>query len=202
MRIPFRHFFGILVVMKLNNIVIISGPSGVGEDSVIDGIAELTPVHRVITTTTRTMRAGESEGNPYHFITKEAFEQKITEGEMVEWAREYNEQLYGVSQDELLRVHQLGGVGIWKIEYKGVMTVQKKYPEIKSIFITAPLEVLKDRIQRRGNVSEDHIQERMEYTREWLNHTDIYDYEVENKEGLLAETISEVMDILKKEKYL
>jgi len=188
--------------MQLDNIVIISGPSGAGEDSVIYGISKLTTVHRVITTTTRKMRSDESAGNPYHFITKEAFEQKIEEGEMVEWALEYNDQLYGVSQKELLRVHSLDGIGIWKIEYKGVMTVQKKYPEIKSILITAPLEILEDRIKRRGDVSEDHIRDRMEYTLEWLKYTDIYDYKVENKEGLLAVTISEVMDILKKEKYL
>jgi len=60
------------------------------------------------------------------------------------------------------------------------------------------LKVLEDRIRRRDNASEDYIKERMEYTKEWLKHKDIYDYEIINKEGRLDEAIKEVADIIKK----
>jgi guanylate kinase len=188
--------------MKLDNIVIISGPSGAGEDSIIDGLSRYTHVNRVITTTTREMRPGESEGHPYYYISKEAFEKKIAAGEFIEWAQQYNGNLYGVTTAELERVNALPGVGTWKIEYKGVMTAKKIFPEIRAIFVMADsLEMLAERIRLRSHVSEEYIQERMEYTKEWLKHEDIYDHKVINQQGKLDETISEVVEILKKEGY-
>lgn len=188
--------------MKLSNIVIISGPSGAGEDSVIDGLSKLVTIHRVITTSTREPRPGESDGNPYHFVTESEFNAKIAAGEMIEWAREYNNHLYGVTLEELQRVATLGGVGVWKMEYKGVQTAKKMFPEIVAIMITADLDVLEARIRRRDKVTEEHVATRMEYTKEWFRHKDIYDYIVENKEGKLDETIQNVMDIMRKEQYL
>ena len=188
--------------MALDNVVIISGASGAGEDSAIEGLRSYTQVNRVITTSTRDMRPGESDGSPYYFISKEAFEEKLDRGEMVEWAKQYNGNLYGVTKAELERVNALPGVGIWKIEYQGVMSAQKLYPDILSIFIMAEsLDVLADRIRSRGSVSEEFIQERMEYTKEWLKHEDIYDYKVINYQGKLDETVKEIAQILKKEGY-
>jgi len=189
--------------MELNNIVIISGPSGAGEDSVIEGLRAHTTINRIITTTTRQPREEESDGNPYYFISEEAFRKKIESDEMVEWAEQYNGNLYGVTKEELQRVNDLEGLGIWKIEYKGVMTAREKFPEILNIFIMAEsLEVLEQRIRKRSDVTDEFIADRMEYTKEWLQHEDIYDYKVVNKQGLLGEAISEVVDILRKEQYL
>lgn len=188
--------------MKLDNVVIISGPSGAGEDSVIDGLKKYATVNRIVTTTTRTMRPGESEGNPYYFISKEEFEQKIANNEMVEWAREYNDNLYGVTLGELERVSTLPGIAPWKIEYKGVMTAKTLFPDITSVFLMADsLEVLAERIRSRDGVSEEYINERMEYTKEWLKHEDIYDYKVINRQGKLDDAVLEVVEILKKEGY-
>lgn len=188
--------------MAFNNIVIISGPSGAGEDSIIDGLSRYTQVNRIITTTTRDMRPGESNGNPYYFISKEEFEKKIEQGDMIEWAKQYNGNLYGVTRSELERVNALPGIGTWKIEYQGVISAKKLFPEIRSIFIMADsLDILAQRIRMRSHVSEDYIRERMEYTRQWLQHEDIYDYKVINHQGRLDEAIKEVADILVKEGY-
>jgi guanylate kinase len=188
--------------MKLENVVIISGPSGAGEDSIIGGLSAFTTINRVITTTTRDMRPGESNGAPYYFISNEDFQKKIDSNEMIEWAQQYNGNYYGVTKEELERVNALPGIGTWKIEYQGVMTAQKLFPEILSIFIMADsLEILAERIRSRGNVSEEFIQERMEYTKEWLKHTDMYDYTVINHQGKLDEAIREIAGILKKEGY-
>lgn len=189
--------------MKLDNIVIISGPSGAGEDSVIKGLQNHTVVNSVITTTTREKRDGESERNPYYFISQSEFEEKIQSGEMVEWAKQYNDCLYGVTKEELQRVNDLEGVGIWKIEYQGVMSAKKMFPEVPALFIMAEsFEVLEQRIRNRGGVTDEFIAERMEYTREWLKHEDIYDYKIINAQGKLDQTIEQVVDILKKEQYL
>lgn len=191
-----------MCAIELKNVVIISGPSGAGEDSVIDGLSKYGRVNRVVTTTTRAMRPGDSEGNPYYFISKEEFEKKIANNEMIEWAKEYNDNLYGVTLSELERVNALPGIAPWKIEYKGVMAAKKLFPKVTSIFLMAEsLDVLAERIRQRSHVTEEYIKERMEYTREWLKHEDIYDYKVINRQGKLDEAIQEVVEILKKEGY-
>lgn len=179
---------------------IISGPSGAGEDSIISGLESHLPIERVITTTTRTPRTGESEGKPYYFLPKEAFETGIQENRFLEYARQYNDNLYGVTFDEINRVRNSGRVGIWKIEWKGVITAKKLFPDIIAILVTVPsLSVLEARIRRRDpNVSEEYLKERMDYTREWLRHTGIYDYTVVNKEGELDHAIQETEDIIRK----
>jgi guanylate kinase len=182
------------------SIFIISGPSGAGEDSVIEGLKKNLEIERVITTSTRSMRAGESQGYPYYFISQDEFREKIENDELAEYAQEYNDNFYGVTKNELERVANSGKIGLWKIEYKGVITAKKKFPEIKSIYIAPPsLDILKKRIIKRNpNVSAEYLKERMDYTEEWMKHEDIYDYKVVNEEGRLKETIEKVAGIIKK----
>lgn len=182
----------------MQNIFILSGPSGAGEDSIIDGLENILPIERVITTVTRAPRTGESDGHPYYFISLENFQQKIARGEMAEYAQQYNGNFYGVTKEELERIAKLKKIGIWKIDYKGVETAKKMFPDIIAIFITAPLEILEQRIRTRDHLTETYITERMEYTKEWLNHTDIYDYTVENAQGKLNEAVEQVAAIIKK----
>jgi guanylate kinase len=182
-----------------SKIFIISGPSGAGEDSIINGLKKYFPIERVITTTTRAMRSGESKGNPYYFISRKDFEEKIKNDELAEYAQEYNDNFYGVTKKELERISTCGKIGIWKIGYKGVITAKKLFPEIKSIYIAPPsLEILRRRIMRRDNVSEQYVNERMEYTKEWMKHKSIYNFKVVNEEEKLQKAIKEVADIIKK----
>lgn len=191
------------IAQKKSSLFILSGPSGAGEDSIINGLEKVFSLERVITTTTREMRAGESQGNPYWFITREDFVARRDNGEFAEWAEQYNGNLYGVTKKEIERVQSIsrknGKIGIWKIEYQGVMTVKKIYPEIPAIFITVPdLETLENRIRRRDSVSEEYIQERMKYTQEWMRHADIYDYTIVNADGKLNEAIEKTVEIIRK----
>ena len=185
------------MINKKNNIFIISGPSGAGEDSIIEGLRKFLPIERVITTTTRKMRKGDKQGKPYYFITKEKFLRGVKNGDFLEHAKEYNDNYYGVTREEISRVKKSGKIGIWKIEYKGVMAIKKIMPEIKSIFINAPLEIMANRIKKRDNVSEEYVQERMEYTKKWLKHKNIYDYEIINEENKLNKAIQDVTKIIK-----
>lgn len=182
-----------------SNVFIISGPSGVGEDSVIEGLRQHFQIERVITTTTRSMREGESQGKPYYFVNQEEFKNKIDRDELAEYAKEYNDNFYGVTRDELERVKSSGKIGLWKIEYKGVITAKDKFPEIKSIYIAPPsLEILKQRILKRNpDVSEEYLAERMDYTKEWMNHENVYSFKVVNEEGRLEETIAKVAEIIR-----
>lgn len=180
-----------------SKIFIISGPSGAGEDSVIKGLEKYFTIERIITTTTRVMRPGEADGRPYYFISREEFEEKIKNDELAEYAQEYNDNFYGVTKKELERVKTCGKIGLWKIEYKGVITAKKLFPEIKSIYIAPPsLEILRQRIMRRDKVTEKYVNARMAYTEEWMKHEHIYDFKVVNEEGRLAETIKKAADII------
>lgn len=184
-----------------DNIFIISGPSGAGEDSIIAGLHQLLPIERVITTTTRTMRDGESQGDPYYFVSQDEFHRRALDGEFIEHAQEYNGQSYGVTQAEIDRVKDCGKIGIWKIEWKGVIKAKQLFPGIKAIFITvSDLSILERRIRRRNpGISEETLRERAEYTRQWMEHTDIYDYTVFNEEGKLEESIQQVRNIITSE---
>jgi len=182
-----------------NNLFIISGPSGAGEDSIIEDLKKFLPIERVITTTTRKKRSDVFAEDPYYFISKEEFKKGIKDNRFFEYAREYNNQFYGVTKKEIERVIKSDKIGIWKVEYKGVMTIKKIMPEVIAILITTEsLEILKQRILNRG-ASEEFIRERMIYTKEWLKHKDIYDYEVVNHEGKLNEAVEEVKGIILKE---
>lgn len=180
-----------------NNIFIISGPSGAGEDSIIDGLKKILPIERVITTTTRKMRPGDKQGKPYFFISKKKFLQGIKNRDFLEYAKEYNDNYYGVTHKEINRIKKNNKISLWKIEYKGVMAIKKIMPEIKSILINAPLKIMAARIRKRDNITEEYVKNRMTYTKEWLKHKDIYDYEVINEEGKLNKAIKEVGEIIK-----
>ena len=183
--------------MNTRNLFIISGPSGSGQDSVIEGLSEIFPIERVITSTTRKPRPGESDGKPYYFLPRERFEKMIEDGSFIEWAKEYNDELYGVTKEELERVAASDTTGIWKIEWKGVVTAKKLFPAIIAILISAPLQSIEDRLRKRDNPTEEYLAERMAYTKEWLEHTDIYDYTIENADGKLADAVEQAANIIR-----
>ena len=185
--------------MQRPPLIIISGPSGAGEDSVIEGLRKILPIERVTTTTTRAMRPNESQGRPYYFVSKEDFEKGIAEKKFFEYAKQYNNEYYGVTFDEIERVKMSGKIGIWKIDYQGVASAKKLLPGIIAIFITVPLDILEQRIRRRSNVTEAYVRDRMAYTKEWMKHTDLYDYTVVNEEGKLDTTVADVKRIIEEQ---
>jgi guanylate kinase len=179
------------------NIIIISGPSGAGEDSIISGLSKKISLEKIITTTTRKKRPGEKNGQQYYFIKFNDFKQKIKEKNFIEYAQQYNNQYYGVTNEELLRVANSGKIGIWKIDYKGVINAKKIFPNIKSIFINASLKELEKRIRAREKNSEEYIKERMSYTKKWLKYKNIYNFQVINTNGKLEESIKKTLNYIK-----
>ncbi len=182
----------------MKNVFVISGPSGSGQDSIIEALAKELPLRRVITTTTRTVRDGESEGHPYHFISKATFAQMREANLFVESAQTYNGEWYGVTKEELEKATADGTVAIWKVDYKGVQKIKKLFPHIISFFIEVPKEVLKKRLEARDNPSEEYLEARMRYTQDWQVNKHLYDYTIQNQDGELQKAVITIKDIIQK----
>jgi len=178
------------------NLFVISGPSGSGKDSIIDGLKKYFPVEYVVTTTSRARREGEIDGRHYYFISEDEFKKRIDKNAFFEWAQVDNGNYYGVTHEEISRAMQSGRITIWKIDIKGVLAAKKLMPGIKAIFISVPLAALEKRIRERDKLSEQYVRERMAYAREWLRHKSVYDYEVSNEEGRLDEATEAVARII------
>jgi len=187
---------------RSTNLVIISGPSGAGEDSVIEGMRKRDiNIEHVVTSITRKMRKGETQGKGYYYISDEEFQNLEDNNELVEKAIVYGDQR-GVTKKEIQRVqNQKNKIGIWKIDYKGLDTAKKIYPDILSIFITANIDDMIERLKKRGD-DEETIKKRTKYTKEFLSHANDYDYTVMNEQEKLDKTIDQVIDILKKEEFI
>ncbi|MFA6146182.1 MAG: guanylate kinase [Patescibacteria group bacterium] len=184
----------------MSKLFVISGLSGAGKDSVIEGLKkENLDFNWVITTTTRPMRSGESEGNPYHFVSKEEFEQMIKNDELIEHALVYG-NYYGPQKKDVEQLLQLDKAILFKIDCQGAKTIKGKFPEAKVIFIVPPsIEVLEKRLRSRGQDSEEVIQERLAETKKELATLDNWDYVITNEEGKLEETVEKVKKIILEE---
>jgi guanylate kinase len=177
------------------SIFIISGPSGAGEDSVIEALERMLACERVKTTVTRNMRPGEAEGQPYYFVSRAHFEKMAAGDEFAEWAIVYDDYR-GATKLEISRCMEGEKPVIWKVDWQGVRTIKSRYPEATSILIAPPsYKVLEARLRRRGSGHE--IERREAFTKQWLTHTDVYDHVVVNDEGALEATVASVERIIR-----
>jgi guanylate kinase len=180
-----------------SNIFILSGPSGSGQDSVIDGLKKIIDLERIITTTTRPMRPGEINGKSYYFISREEFKKMIKENKFFEFALEDNGNYYGGTYEELERAKSTDKPVVWKVDYQGVVAGKKLVPDAKSILIYIPQELIPIRLEKRGHKSKEFIEARIEHSQGWYKNENIFDYKVYNKEGKLDETIKKIAEIIK-----
>lgn len=179
----------------MKSIFVIYGPSGSGQDSIIEGVAKLLPIERVVTTVSREMRSFESQGHPYYFISSVAFEELIRADALAEYVKKYTGIYYGVTKQELARVLNAGKAGVWKVDFEGAITIKKRFPHAIVIMINAPLEIIEQRIRKRETLPEAEVQSRLNHIREWLPKS-IYDYQVENEENKLDEAVAQVKAII------
>ncbi|HZO91890.1 MAG TPA: guanylate kinase [Chthonomonadaceae bacterium] len=160
---------------------VVSGPSGVGKDTLLDRLLErVSGVVRSVSATTRTPRPGEIHGVDYFFLTRSEFETGIAQDLFLEYAP-YGENLYGTPRQEVARLLERGLDVILKIEVKGALLVRRLAPEAILIFIQPPsLQELERRLRARGTDSEDRIAARLDIARTELVCIPQYDYLVTN----------------------
>lgn len=177
-------------------LVLFSGPSGVGKDTVLDIIlSKDEKLQRSISLTTREKRSGETDGEDYYFITKEEFSQMIKDGQVLEYAQ-YGENIYGTPKAPVDKWLKEGKTVILKIEVKGAQKIRELYPEALSIFLLPPsMQILEDRIRRRATENEDDINRRLEIAKNEILRSADYDFVVVNDN--LDEASDNVLSIIK-----
>lgn len=163
------------------NLFVVSGPSGVGKDTLLNAVlSQLEGVVRSVSATTRPPREGEKEGVDYFFLSPTQFEEAIAAGRFLEHAR-YGENLYGTPKEPVEQKRAQGVDVVLKIEVQGALQVKRACPEAILIFIAPPsLEELERRLTQRGTEDRERIAERLRIAKSELALLPHYDYCVVN----------------------
>lgn len=180
-------------------LVVFSGPSGSGKDTVLNKLCECDPDVKVsVSMTTREKRDGEIDGVHYYFVTKEYFEKKISENRMLEYA-EYAKNYYGTPAEPVDEMLSQGKSVILKIEVQGAEKIRNRYDDVISIFLMPPsLRVLEQRLRGRGTEDEETIQHRLFIAKEEIRKAYDYDYVVFN--DTVENAVANIKSILCAEK--
>ena len=180
-------------------LVVVSAPSGCGKDTIIAEVLKKTDdTYLSVSMTTRPMRPGEEEGVNYYFVTQPEFEEKIDQGEMLEYAR-YGSNYYGTPAGPVREMLEEGKTVILIIEVQGAGNVKRLFPDACNIFIIPPsFDVLEKRLRGRGTDDDKSIIKRLEIAKDEFARAPEFDYIVEN--DVLEEAVEDIITIIKAEK--
>lgn len=168
---------------KEGMLILFSGPSGVGKDTVLDVVLNKDKsLQKSISLTTRDIRDNEIDGKDYYFISFLEFEDMISNGEVLEYAQ-YGINMYGTPKAPVDKWLSEGKTVILKIEVQGAKSIKEMYPDSVGIFLLPPsMEELERRLRSRGTESEEDIQRRLEIARDEIHKSVDYDYFVINED--------------------
>ena len=182
-------------------LIVISGPSGVGKDSVINSLRSLhSDWHFAITATTRNKRSTEVEGVDYYFMTDQEFMDTLGVGGFFEYAQVYD-NWYGVPKIPIEDSLSKGKNVILKVDVQGAKTIRKLVPEGLFIFLIPPsIEELRNRLHTRSSESTEELQLRLLKAADEIKESDIFDYVVTNDD--LQDVVKNITSIIDKETSL
>jgi len=183
-------------------VFVVSGPSGVGKDAVIQSMREKLPeYHYAVTATTRSRRPGEIDGVHYHFMEREQFERLVEQGEFLEHAVVYG-NLYGVPKQRVRSALASGQSVIIKVDVQGARTIRKIIPEAVLIFIAPPsMSELLHRLRDRKSDDLDVVIRRLNTATQELTAAWDFDYLIINETNRLNETVENIATVLHGESF-
>lgn len=183
-------------------IIVISGPSGVGKDSVLRALKNGgLPLHHVVTANTRKPRPGEVEGVDYFFVSREKFEEMILNDELIEYSKVYQDYK-GPPKSEVRKAIETNKDVIFRLDVQGAEKIKTLFPHSILIFLTPTnQEEWYKRLKGRRLSKEKDLDMRIKTVRAELEKASIFDYIVVNAQNKLSETVEIIEAIITAEHH-
>ncbi len=183
-------------------LIVISGPSGVGKDTVLHRMKERNlPFHFVVTATTRQKRENEIHGKDYFFISHDEFARMIEENELLEYAIVYSDYK-GIPKQQVREALASGKDVVMRVDVQGAATVRKLAPEALLIFLTTQNEEeLVERLVKRRSETPEGLKLRIATARQELKRIAEFDYVIVNSDCHLDQTVDTVIAIIEAEHH-
>ena len=183
---------------NLNNLFVISSPSGGGKSSLIEALLSDPNAKKLslsISFTTRMKRSNEKNGKNYYFIDNNEFKKKIKNNDFLESAEVFK-NFYGTDKkttEEILKTKDL----LLELDWQGAFNIKKQFTSVKNIFLIPPsYNILKSRLKKRGTESEDSIIMRLSAAKEEISKYPFYDFLVLNDD--FENALSDLKNIILK----
>ncbi|HEY8491928.1 MAG TPA: guanylate kinase [Dehalococcoidia bacterium] len=182
-------------------LLVLSGPSGVGKDSVLKRMQDLgVPLYYAVTVTTRPRRPEEVDGVDYRFVTPAEYRAILESGGFLEHANVYG-NLYGIPKEPIREALAQGRDVIVRIDVQGAATIRRVVPEAVQVFLAPPsLEALEERLRQRKTERPDALQVRIQKAREEMQALSRFDYVVVNEDEKLDAAVERILAIISAEK--
>jgi guanylate kinase len=189
---------------KRGILIVISGPTCAGKDSVVrELVKDNKNAIRLVTTNSRPKRPDEKEGVDYYFISRQEFEEKINKGDFFEWV-EYRGDYRGTQKKHIEEALKSGKDVLWRIDVRGVKNinqkVKKEYPYSAFIFLAEDLQVLENRMKKRATEKQKWQEWSLQRAVWEMNQYRDFDYVVLNEEGKLNEAVKNIKMIIEAER--
>lgn len=189
---------------KKNLLIVVSGPTCSGKDTVMQALLKKDANRkRLVTTNSRKKRKGEKEGVDYYFVSKKEFEKLIADEAFFEWV-EYRGDYRGTQKKHVMHAMDSGKDVIWRIDVRGVKNVYEKVkaevPHSVFIFLAESLEVLQKRMEKRATENSKWRKWSIDRAAWELKQFRSFDYVVVNEQNQLDETLQKVEAIIEAKK--
>lgn len=182
-------------------LIVLSGPSGVGKDTILQGLKRTSyPFYFVVTATTRPRRPNEADGVDYHFVSVGEFAEMIEQNDLLEYAVVYGDYK-GIPKKHVREALASGHDVIMRIDVQGAATIRRLVPNAVTIFLTAESEAeLVERLRERKTEEADQLKMRIVTARHELRRIVEFDYVVVNRDDRQEDTVEQVLSIIRAEK--
>ena len=184
-------------------LLVISGPSGVGKDFVLNAVKNRPAAERlapIITNTTRPMRPGETQDADYHFVSLAEFQAMIATGGLLEYANVYG-NWYGVPKAPVRQALAAGWDAVIKVDVQGARSIKQAAPEAVLVFISPPsIDELAQRLKKRNTESPEQLERRLKTAETEMMEMPRFDYVIVNYSGQVERVIAGLEAIITAEK--
>ena len=192
----------------MGNLVIISGPSGVGKGTIINKLkekyqSENKKLYVSVSYTTRSPRTGEENGKDYYFISTEEFQKLIKNNGLLEYNEYGTGKYYGTPKDMIFNYIDNGYDVILEIDVNGYQKIKELNLPLTSIFVAPPsMDELEKRLRSRNSESDDIINKRLKEASKEIMKMNDYNYVVFNENGKIDEAVNSIYDLMNRKKYI